>query len=322
MSRVTTRLVTAALVLGSSALGFLPLAHADTTSTLTPSAEAWYQPNPTCGAPGGCVSTDALPAQPPAAPPTSPYPAGTLHIGLAAGQETARSYLALGLSSVFGTISAATLDVPLDTAVADGSQSPETATLQACLFSGTITPANGSIATPPKAACDSSAAVSYVATPAPHLHADLSPLLPGLASASGIVLLPDTTKAAQTDAWRVVFSAHTRTDAAKTAPAAVTLSVADQVTDGGSLEQPAVPPVVAPPIGTGFAPAPSLQLPEQTVMQPTVVPPITTGLQPVAQPRIITVGYAYPTVWLLPLAFLLLVPAATKALTKDLTPSG
>ena len=32
----------------------------------------------------------------------------------------------------------------------------------------------------------------------------------------------------------------------------------------------------------------------------------------------ITVGYAYPAVWLLPLVFLVLVPVATKALTRDL----
>ena len=39
---------------------------------------------------------------------------------------------------------------------------------------------------------------------------------------------------------------------------------------------------------------------------------------PVALPRTVTVGYAYPGVWLLPLVFLVLVPAAARALTKDL----
>lgn len=321
MSRNVIRLVTAALVGGSAAVCFLPLAHAATTSVLTPTQEAWYQPNPTCGAPSGCVSSGSLPAQPPAAVPTSPYPAGTMHIGFTAGQETARSYLALPLSGVVDTITGASLNVPLDTAQASGSQAPETAKLQACLFTGALTPAEGSTAAPPKAECGASAPVAYVATPTPHLHADLEPLLDGLPTAAGIVLLPDATKAAPSDAWRVVFSARTRTDAAKTAPATVTLTLADKPVDGGPVDEPVLPPSAeAPPIGTGFAPAPTPQLPEQPGAQPEFAPPTTAGSQPVAQPRFVTVGYAYPTVWLLPLAFLVLVPAAAKALTKDLTP--
>ena len=35
----------------------------------------------------------------------------------------------------------------------------------------------------------------------------------------------------------------------------------------------------------------------------------------------VTVGYAYPAVWLLPLAFLLVVPMVAGALTRDLAPA-
>ena len=42
---------------------------------------------------------------------------------------------------------------------------------------------------------------------------------------------------------------------------------------------------------------------------------------PMVTPRTITVGYAYPAVWLLPLVFLVLVPVAARALTRDLTPA-
>ena len=76
-------------------------------------------------------------------------------------------------------------------------------------------------------------------------------------------------------------------------------------------------PAVAPPVGTGFAPAPTPELPV-VEQPPAVVPPATV---PVALPRTITVGYAYPAVWLLPLVFLVLVPAAARALTKDLAPA-
>jgi hypothetical protein len=322
--RRTARGVLAVLAAGSVALGFAPIAHAaDESMMVTPLAEAWYQPNPSCGLPTGCVGTGALPVtppvQPPATAPTSPYPARTMHIGFAAGQETARSYLALPTSSLTGTLSEASLDVPLDVAQADGSQSPETAKVQVCLVSAPILPADGSFDSPPAVSCGTSAPASYVATPSPHLHADLTGFGAALLTASGVALLPDATKAAQTDVWRVVFSAHDRTDAAKTPPAtaSLTLDVAEEdvtepPTDSGL-------PAVAPPVGTGFAPAPTPQLPVQAAQQPTVVPPAAV---PVALPRTLTVGYAYPGVWLLPLVFLVLVPAAARALTKDLTAVG
>lgn len=323
--RRTARGVLALLATGSLALGFAPLAHASgETTSLTPSAEAWYQPNPTCGLPSSCVGAGALPVappvQPPATAPTSPFPARTMHIGFAAGQETARSYLALPTAGLSGTLTAATLDVPLDVAQADGSQSPETAKVQVCLVLDAISPADGSIDPPPAVSCGSSVPAVYVAAPTPHLHADLTPLGADLLDAGGIALLPDATKAAQTDAWRVVFSAHDRTDAAKTAPAAVSLTLdvpEDVVPETTPLDTGL--PAVAPPVGTGFAPAPAPQLPVAGAQQPTVVPPAAA---PVALPRTVTVGYAYPAVWLLPLAFLVLVPAAARALTKDLTAVG
>lgn len=322
-TRHATRLVTAALVLGSGTLGFLPLAHASTVTTLTPSQEAWYQPNPTCAQASGCVTPATAPAAPPAAVPLSPYPAGSLHVGFVGGQETARTYLALPVGTLTGTLAAATLDVPLDITQADGSQAPETAKLQACLFTEAITPADGSIAAPPKVSCYASAPVTYVAMPTPHLHADLAPLAKGLLSSAGIALVPDATKVAQTDAWRVVFSAHSRVDAAKTQPATVTLTLEDRPTElepGFTLPDDTGLGPIAPPVGTGFAPAPAVEAP--AVEPPAVVPPVAVDTTPVAQPTIITLGYAYPAVWLLPLVFLVLVPLTARALTKDLAPVG
>jgi hypothetical protein len=323
--RLVLRLGAAALVAGSAAIGFVPVAAAATSVTLTPTTEAWYQPNPSCAAPPGCVTTGTLPAAPPATVPTSPYPAGTLHVGLSAGQETARSYLALPFSALSGTVQSASLDLPLDTSANDGSSSPETSHVQACLFSGPLAPADGSVEVPPTASCARSAGLSYQATPTPHLHADLGPLSPGLLSATGLALLPDATKSAATDSWRVVFSAHTRTDSAKTAPAAVAVVVDEPAADGGVPAdlptQPATGIAVQPAPNTGFASQPMVPTaPLDPGGAPTVAgsnPPVA-GV-PVAAPRTVTVGYAYPVVWLLPLALLVVVPMLARLLTSDLT---
>jgi hypothetical protein len=320
--RLATRLVTAALVAGSAAIGFVPVASADETMSLVAATSAWYQPNPTCAQASGCVTTGSLPVPPPVDIPLSPYPAGTLHVGYSAGQETARSYLGFPVSSVDGTVTAATLDVPLDVTAADGSTQPESSHVQACLVSADIKRTEGSISPPPLASCEQHALLSYVATPSPHLHADLAPLLGGLLTTSGIALLPDAT-APKTDAWRVVFSSPARADAAKTEPPVLRLAVTAS-SDG----VPAVPadlpssaPVitgVTPPLSAGSPDLPAVTVPEAPSVQQPVTSPVT---QPVAAPRMITVGYAYPVVWLLPLLFLVLVPTVARSLTKDLTPT-
>lgn len=319
MNRFPRRAASLLLGAGGVLLAFVPIAAAATTTTLLPTAEGWYQPNPSCAA--GCVTTGSLPAQ----PPTSPYPARTMQVGYSAGQETARSYLAFSLSGLTGVLSAALFSVPLDTAQADGSLNPETAKLQVCLASGAITSVDGSFDTPPATDCTSHAKVTYLATPTPHLQADLAPLVPGLPSASGLALLPDAT-AGQTDSWRVVFSAHDRTDPAKTPPATMTVTVADApavttvAPPAVSLPNPTSPGLsgVTPVTGTGFAAAPPV-LPPATAQQPLTAPVIAPALTPATNTqRTITVGYAYPVVWLLPLGFLVLFPLAARALTSDL----
>lgn len=321
--RALTRLLTAALVAGSTALAFVPVAQAATDTVLTPTTEGWYQPNPSCASPLGCQPP---PTQPPS---TSPYPARSMHIGLSAGQETARSYLGLPLTGVIGTATAATLTVPLDTTQGGGSTSPELAKIQVCLTTAALTAVDGSFDAPPKTECTATAAVAYVATPEPHLQADLAPLLNALPTATGIVLLPDATKAAPTDSWRVVFSAHDRTDSAKTPPAAVTLTL-QNLPANAPITGPVFTPAdksnsgfaaVDPPAGTGFAPLPSINPPVTATAVPAVEPPTTINTTPLTQPQTVTFGYAYPGVWLLPLVFLILVPTIGQALTKDLTPA-
>ena len=331
--KTAAKLLTATLVAGSAAIGFVPVAHADSTTTLTPATSAWYQPNPTCALPVGCQTGDSLPVPAPVDVPLSPYTAGTLHVaytgasasGQGEGQEQARAYLGFPTSSVDGTVTAASLDVPLDTTQADGSVQPETSHIQACLVSATITSTEGSIASPPQASCDQHATLKYVATPSPHLHADLAPLLAGLLTTNGIALLPDATAVTSADAWHVVFSAPGRTDAANTDPPVLQLSVtpsSDVITDPQvPVDVPtetAVAPVTDPVVPGTVPNIPDVTAP--TVDVPAVQPPAVTPNLPVTEPKTITVGYAYPVVWLLPLVFLIVVPLAARALTTDLTP--
>lgn len=317
--RGALRLAAASLIVGSTSIGLLPMAHADSQLVLVPAAEAWYQPNPTCATPAGCQDLTALPAN-------SPFPTGTLHVGNVLGQETSRSYLALPLSGVVGTITAGSLAVPLDVSQNDGSISPSTAKVQVCLATAAFPAVEGSFDSPPKIDCSTAVPAAYVEKPLPHLQADLSPLATKLSSATGLALLPDATQAGPPDSWHLVFSSHSRTDAAKTPPATATLSIVEPKADSVD-QQPVVslpnndtPSLggIAPAIGTGFAPVPS------SVEGPAVTAPVVNAPAipaPVPVGRTITVGYAYPIIWLLPLAFLLLVPLAARALTRDLMPS-
>ena len=324
---------------GLSTLALAPVARADGTSSITPQTEGWYQSNPSCHAPSICVT-------PAGAPAPNPYPARSLHVGFSAGRETARSYLALPLPAAGGDLSSGWLTVPLDTSQVHGSQSPERAALQVCLTEATITAVDGSLASPPAPDCSGSATVVYLPTPTLHLLADLAPLLGRLPRVHGLVLLADPVKAAQTDTWRVVFSAHDRTDAARTAPATVTLTAGGLPRDPqpASPVRPADGPVPAdplpadpPPSGpvAGLAgPTPDRPLPPVGSVVPEVATPapepaptvvlpaaLSTRAAAVRTAQTVTTGYAYPGVWLLPLGLLVLVPITFRALTRDLTPA-
>jgi hypothetical protein len=307
------RLVGAAAIAGAAVVGFTPVAEAETTTTIAPTAEAWYQPNPSCASPAGCIGTGTL-------PPASTYPAGTLHIGVSAGEETARSYVAFPFVAVTGTITAAALTVPLDPNPADGGFAAESGKVEVCLTSAPLANARGSFDPPPTIDCSVSVPASYVATPQPHLDVDLGPLVNRLQAATGIVLLPDATASTPTESWRVVFSAHDAAGAPTTA-ASVTLKVQDRsiATSPGSTATPTGPIVsgvvsIQPPLGTGFAVTPS------TVARTAPAPSVGSVT---SAPRLIrAAAYAYPGVWLLPLVMLVLVPMMVKALTTDLVRAG
>jgi hypothetical protein len=314
--------LTGLLVLGASVLGYLPIASAaPRTTTLVPTVEAWYQPDPTCGLPSGCLvavpDPPVTPPVPPPAPATSPYPSGSLHVAVDAGQETARTYLTYALPEVDAQLTAATLDVPLDPAAQDGSVSPDVAKVAVCTFNATLSRVEGAVAAPPTAACTASATMTYAASPAPHLTADLGPLLARIAEGNGIVLVPDASKTAGTDTWHVVFSAHDRADAAKTPPASLTLTLESEETATEDEASPAPALQAAPPAFpvTGLSPGNAVAAP--------VVPaaPQLSPALPLPPVQTVRFGYAYPAVWMLPLVFLIGVPLVGRTMTREVLPT-
>ena len=318
--------VVALAVTAVAAIGATAFAQ-DSMTTLEPRLEAWYQPDPTCTSPIGCVTT-ALPVAPPVEVPTSsPYPAGTLHVGWASSAETARSYLAFPVQSL-GRITSATLTVPLDVDPANGDAQSSTAQVRACLATGDIREVEGSISEPPTVDCTLNAVLQYVATPTPQLRGDLEPLLVGLATTPGIALLPVASESPSA-AWHVTFSSRLRTDEGKTPPASLRVTIEEGPTTTTSTSTIVGLGVEPPPAEDEEAASTVLDLPVD--VDPTVAAvPTTIGASPAtpagpetATPAAVvteTVGYAYPGLWLLPLVLLVVVPLVARSLTKDLEP--
>ena len=321
----------AATVIGL--LGFLDPSSADQVVTarattekqkVTPAFEAWYQADPTCQTPVGCLGS-TLPV-----PPPTIYPARSLHVGQLGGQEIARTYLAFYLDDPTAELLSAEISIPLDTSPESGSQIPDQSRVQACTYTGSFINADGSLDTPPEANCDDAVLLEYVAEPQPRLTGNLEPLLTALPQASGLVLMPATLDVEEPGAgtWRVVFSAGDRQDA-PTAPAQLKLAVkpveasteppaqsgggtpstgaggsgpGPAVVPGGSGNLGSAPVEAAPPVKAGDdAPAPA-------------VPEAAPYVEPLTE----FVGYAYPMSWLIPLLVMALVVLAGRELTREL----
>src|SRR3954469_17468713 len=124
--------------------------------TVADVAEAWYSASPidSCTTPLGC---------PPDQAPTSPYPADTLHVGVAGGQETARTYLLpdLSLVPVGMHLGTSTMTIPVATGSADGTQSPASAHVVACLVTQPFVDGVEGSSEPPKVDCSISDKAAY-----------------------------------------------------------------------------------------------------------------------------------------------------------------
>lgn len=281
-------------------VGAAPTARADSTATIVDSAEAWYTiaPADACTSPVGC---------PPSTVPSSPYPADTLHVGVTAGQETARTYIVPNLTAIpFGsTATSGTMTLPLASDSQAGVVSPDTAHLDACL--ATSQPADGTQGTPtapPKVDTSVCSGATYNAT-AQDFTIDLTPFLTAWASGKpedGIALMTSPGTTSQTDAWHVAFNGKNR---AGTPHISSTVTYIASPTGPGAFAPP-------PPSPPARVTQPQVQVPSNLgtpatgTMAPPASPPqvATAPTQPQAQPVAFVRGFQYPMVFLMPVALL------------------
>jgi hypothetical protein len=246
-----------------------PAAGAPHTVTVGDVAEAWYSASPVdvCSTPLGC---------PPDQAPTSPYPADTLHVGVAGGHETARTYLLPDLSLVpYGDkLLTAVMTIPVATGSTDGTAAPDSARLLACLVTEPFTDGQqGSTQTPPKTDCTTAAAASYDAKKSVFT-VDLGPIAQVWSNGQlplGVALVPDPKATQPTDAWHVTSNGRKR-QGVPHVQTVVTYTTSDSS-----------PPLGSTSVSSG-AGTTSTSAPAPVSMPPAQLPPPSTGTQPVTPP--------------------------------------
>lgn len=259
---------------------------------MPPTAEAWY--------PSG-VGTLLAPLR----------PAGTLHVGALAGQETDRTYLRFDISEVTGgsEIDAIRLTVPV--AADGGTEAPETAVLLACPVSGSTV--DGAGGPPPEIDCDGAPAATFVDGDAPSFDVELPPAAGDVVQ---VALVPGGG-----DSWHVAFDSRDREDAR---PAVLVVSTSPPA-PGPELEVAPPPPApapaprapgravdVAPPPVGGPASTPEPVRPDRLIADEEAAPPAATTVVPVGG----SLPFRYPAVFALPLVMLVVVGLAGDGLTR------
>jgi hypothetical protein len=296
-------------------LATVPAAGATTTTLMLPdAAEAWYADAPVdlCSSPLGC---------PPSQVPTSPYPADTLHVGIAAGQETARTYLVPDLTAVpFGdTAVSGTMTLPVGAGTTDGTVEAASARLLACLVTAPVADGvAGSSQQPPAIACATAANGLTYDAGKNVFTLDLTPFLTAWAHGApedGIAIVPSATSQ-PTDAWHVAFNGRHRAGQPHIG-SVVTVQVAasDAGVPGPLVPSPAPPAVAAAPAVVPGAPS-SLSAPAAPPVVATSPQPASAPMQQVAFTR----PFQYPLVFLLPIVLLAGAVFLARLFTRDATP--
>ena len=344
--RVAPRVLLGVSLTAVSVLGpALPaLAAGSGTATVKPAAEAWYRVAPVCTLPTGCAALTGAPSM---------YSPGTLHVGVNAGTEEARTYLQLDLTSLpSGTKpSGGTLLLPLATATSDGTRAPETAEMQACAVTGEVTDVDGSFQAPPRAECEI-ASVPATFVPAEGENpaaftvdlASLTAAWEGSVTPGALALLP-ARETAPPDSWHAAFSRRDRTGQG-VVPISAALGFVSAPLDTSSAAPPVVPPppfepapapafdspgatsfdsggtsfgsggtsFAAPPLSVG---TPLVQAPAaQSQQAPVIAGPSQQQAVPVAS--FVPSDFRYPAVFLLPLLLVVGASWIGRALTRDL----
>jgi hypothetical protein len=297
----------------------VPEAQAAHTVTVPDVSEAWFASAPVdiCTTPLGCPPADA---------PASPYPADTLHVGVAGGQETARSYLLpdTAFLAAAGAVTHAVMTLPVATGSTDGTQSPDTARILACIATQPFGDGQqGSVMPPPKTSCATSAPASYDARKSV-LTIDVTSLLSAWTNgtpALGIALLPDLSRAQPSDAWHVTIDGRKRTGTPHVSTTITYTGLPDLTTDtGGTTTAPGTGATTSGPPPVSAA---QPQLPQSSAGQPPVSPPVVAPQQPttVAQQPVAFSRAAPPSIaFIAPLLLLAGGVFFARVFTRDATP--
>lgn len=315
---------------------------AATARNVPTESEAWYhasptdpgEDDPTCALPTGCAPQPGAPV--------NPYPEDTLQVGVAAGRDTARTFISLDLGKLpdGALLTGGTLTLPVLADSDSGSMRPEAAQVSACPVSGPIEEAQGGQPDDqPQFSCDTAAEGTFNEGDEPTITVDLAPIA-ALLSTGGIAIVPSQEARESGGTWRVAFPTSDHEGAASAITATLTYEEppAFDAPRDAPLPEPA-PPFEgggAVPGGAGSfpdsgvfdplpgddvaAPAPDFGDPsgekaaaDSGAEQPIAAGPVDPGMMPAA-----TGGYAYPAVWLAPLVLAAVAGALARSLSGEI----
>lgn len=306
-----------------------PRSSAATASDVKTSQEAWYHAapaesgseDPTCGLPTGCAEAPEVPV--------NPFADNTLQVGIAAGQDNAHSFVALDLTALplGATVTGGTLTVPV---LADGSVQPEAAKIAACPTSEPITEAQGGApGTGPAFDCKTSSEGTFNAGDQPTITVDLTPLAATLTTA-GIALVPSAAAQEAADTWRLAIPGKEHESEVKIS-ATITYDEPPELAPLPPAPEPE-PPAEDPgfatddsfqPFTPGVGDQPEIAsapmdtgVPEPVAAAPTQ-PPVAAPPPAAPVAALTPAGYAYPAVWLLPLALVSVAGLLGRTLTQE-----
>lgn len=289
-----------------------PVGTVDAAESTAPVlTEAWFQ---ACPVAAGCA----------ALPPASTHPAETLHVGVSSGRETDRTYVELDLSRVpsGAALTGGSLVVPVADA-ASGTSDAEGAELMACLAPQKFEPERGSFAPAPPADCSVSTVARFAAGAFRVPLGAFTGRWRDLGFAA-LALLPSPAAVKSDHSWHIAISSQGR---GQGEPMRASLSHGTSEPAAfrgpGTEDRPAAGPSLLADDAPGVATEPTLPLagePASGLPEPAApeiaLPPVRGGGFPAQAPARVPVGFAYPAVWLLPLALLVAGAILGRSLTR------
>lgn len=281
-------------------------------------SEAWYNLPATCTLPSGCV------------PIPNVLPAGTLHVGVAAGLTTSVTALLLDRGSLpaGASIMSGTLSLPIDTNAADLSLKPETAGFKACLLTAAFKPGEGLTTPPPASDCTTSNPAIYEPSPVARYTVDLTPFLQAWSSGAadhGISLEPFSTAKTDMANWQVVFFSKSNSKASARSKISAVMDYVTKPPTTATTTPGTTPAVVPQADGATKTPvttttttgAATVVSTPVTTTTPQVAATTTKSTTASATSGFAGQGYAYPVVWLLPIALAGAAAWIGRLLTKN-----